>query len=181
MTKQELRKAIRAVKARQSDEQLRQLSEGIVARLLSLPQLVKAHTVAAYASLPDEVCTATLLQQLLLAGKTVLLPKVTGSETMELRQYCGPNDMQEGAFHIMEPSGAVVTDYSHIDLVIVPGMAFTADGARLGRGRGYYDRFISQLPKTAVRVGLCFPFQLVEHIPSEAHDQKMDIIISDPI
>lgn len=139
--------------------------------------MVSAKTVLAYAALPDEVDTTTLLDQLLADGKTILLPKVIDHEKMEVRLYTGRNDLQEGAFHILEPIGLPFRNLSAIDVAIIPGMAFTRDGKRLGRGKGFYDRFLAQLPSSTVRIGICFPFQLIENIPTESHDLSMDKVI----
>ena len=148
--------------------------------------------IMAYWPLKDEVDIRPLIGQLVGQGRTVLLPKVTGPETMELRRYTGPDDLKEGAFHIMEPTGELFTDYGQIDVVLVPGMAFDAAGHRLGRGKGYYDRFLAELnglflrtnlaPRTshlAPRIiGVCFPFQRVAEVSTEAHDVVMDEVIS---
>lgn len=110
------------------------------------------------------------------AGKTILLPRVTSETDMELRLYTGPDDLSRGAFGIMEPCGALFIDYSRIDLAVVPGMAFDCHGHRLGRGRGYYDRFLPLLPR-AYKIGICFPFQLVDTVPTDPMDVIMDEII----
>ena len=131
----------------------------------------------AYWPLPDEVDIRPLIDRMLAKGKTVLLPKVTGDETMELRRYASAADLAEGAFHIMEPAGEPFADYGLIDIVLVPGMAFDAAGHRLGRGRGYYDRFLTGL--TCYKIGICFPFQRVAEVPVDAHDVVMDEVIGE--
>jgi 5-formyltetrahydrofolate cyclo-ligase len=79
----------------------------------------------------------------------------------------------------MEPTGEVfsVDSYHEIDLAVIPGVAFDRHGARLGRGKGYYDRLLS-LMLNAYKIGICFPFQLLEHIPSEPHDVLMNEVVS---
>lgn len=153
------------------------MSHGIVEHLLALPEMISAKTILAYASLPDEVDTSELLEQLLAAGKTVLLPKVIDTENMEVRLYTGKADLHEGAYHIMEPIGVPFSNLSAIDIAVIPGMAFTNEGKRLGRGKGYYDRFLSLLPTQTRKIAICFPFQLVENIPTEPHDFIMDQVI----
>jgi 5-formyltetrahydrofolate cyclo-ligase len=64
-----------------------------------------------------------------------------------------------------------------LDLIVVPGLAFTAKGNRLGRGAGFYDRFLSGIPATTVKVGVCFEFQRVSEVPQESHDVKMDAVV----
>ena len=72
---------------------------------------------------------------------------------------------------------AAFTDYAAIDFIVVPGVAFDAKGNRLGRGKGYYDRLLPRIP-SAYKAGICFPFQLVEEVPAESFDVRMDIIIT---
>lgn len=107
--------------------------------------------------------------------KRIILPVVTGDE-LELRVYTGPQDLAIGSYGIAEPTGAPFTDYETIDLAVIPGVAFDRYGHRLGRGKGYYDRLLPQIP--ASKVGICFPFQLIEEVPAEAFDFRMDTIIA---
>ena len=95
---------------------------------------------------------------------------------MTLHRYTSRADLREGAFHIMEPSGEPFTAYAAIAVALIPGVAFDAAGRRLGRGRGYYDRFLRQLP-CARRVGVCFPFQRVAEVPAEPHDVSVDEVV----
>ena len=68
-----------------------------------------------------------------------------------------------------------------MDLIVVPGLAFTPEGSRLGRGAGFYDRFLSTISRTTLKIGVCFEFQLVSEIPQESHDVKMDAVVyADP-
>lgn len=171
-----LRKQIRALKQAHSPQEMSLLSEGITESVLSLPEVRAAHTLLLYNSISGEVSTAWLISRLLGQGKDVLLPVVTGSETMELRRYTGLEPMSESSFHIMEPEGEAFTDYAGIDVAIVPGLAFTPDGRRLGRGKGYYDRMLKLLGST-YKIGVCFPFQLVAGIPTGRYDVAMDTVI----
>ncbi len=140
--------------------------------------LAEAQTIMAYYSLPDEVNTHALIDELVAEGKTVLLPKVTGADTMELRRYTGRADLKEGTYHILEPVGEPFTDLAAIDLILVPGLAFDAAGHRLGRGRGYYDRFLhSKNRPYCVKIGVCFDFQKVDEVPVDAHDIAMDKVV----
>lgn len=176
--KHALRKAIRALKAQYTDEELRKMSSPICRSVLELQAIRDADVILAYASLKDEVCTAQLLDALIDSGKTVLLPKVLDDEHMEARRYTGRGDLAEGAFHILEPVGAPFSALETIDAAIIPGMAFTRDGRRLGRGRSYYDRFLALLPPSVAKIGICFPFQLLADIPTEPHDLTMTQVIS---
>ena len=202
VVKEDLRREIRRRKQQYTPAQLEELSEPIIARLR--PHLVDARVVMAYYSLPDEVNTHQLLDDLVAEGKTVLLPKVLDTTTMELRRYTGPHDLAPGPFGILEPSGS---KYSHsslltphssktppIDVALIPGVAFDALGHRLGRGRGYYDRFLRTLgtvpsvssaanyrgtvPGVRPRlIGLCFDFQIVPSVPVDPTDIPVDHVI----
>ena len=131
----------------------------------------------AYWPLPDEVDIRPLIDQLVAQGKTVVLPKVLDDETMELRRYTSSDDLREGAFHIMEPIGEPFTDYDAIDVALVPGMAFDAAGHRLGRGKGYYDRFLAE--RSGRTVCLCFRILVRADLPAEDTDVSVDLVITD--
>ena len=176
-----LRQQMRDAKL-QHREQLAAMSQEVVERLAG--RLENKKTVMAYWPLADEVDVRQLIDRIVAEGRVVLLPKVTGDTTMELRRYTSPADLAEGAFRIMEPVGEPFTDYDQIDAVLVPGMAFDAAGHRLGRGKGYYDRFLAAhfSPLTPhpspLLIGVCFPFQRVAEVPSEEHDVVMDEVVA---
>jgi len=174
MHKEALRQYIRQQKRQFTPAQLQELSLPVIARLREALQ--KADTILLYYSLPDEVDTHLLTDELAIAGKTILLPKVTGDETMELRRYRGREDLRRGPLQLLEPAGEPFHDEGAIEVAVVPGMAFDTEGHRLGRGRGYYDRFFatSFAHERPLLYGLCFPFQLVESVPAEDHDIRMD-------
>ena len=175
LTKPLLRQQMREAKKQHAD-QLAKWSADIVEKLTS-SILPHTSTILCYWPLPDEPDIRQLINTLVNAGKIVLLPKVTGDETMTIHRYTSPEDMAEGAFHIMEPTTAAFTDLAQIDTVLVPGVAFDAAGHRLGRGRGYYDRFLATCPPVR-KVGICFPFQRVAEVPFEGHDIVMDEVIA---
>jgi 5-formyltetrahydrofolate cyclo-ligase len=96
-------------------------------------------------------------------------------ETLSFRTVSTLSDLCPGRYGIREPVGGASPE--QLDLIVVPGLAFTADGNRLGRGAGFYDRFLSTIPGYAVKVGVCFAFQLVLEIPVECHDVKVDALV----
>lgn len=161
-----------------TDEMRQRQSEAACRQLMELPCWVQARTVLLYHALPDEVDTQMLIEEALRCqpAKRVLLPVVVGDD-LELREYDG--QMQMGAFGILEPSrqSVLFTDYNAIDLAVVPGMAFDAQGHRLGRGKGYYDKLLCQCPDVN-KVGICFDYQYVEEVPSEPHDILMDGVVT---
>ena len=186
LTKPLLREQMRETK-RQHADKMAGWSAEIVEKLWQ--QIGESRVVMAYWPLPDEVDVRPLIDRLVAEGRTVVLPKVTGDETMELRRYTSQADLSGGAFHILEPVGEPFVDYEQIDVALIPGVAFDAAGHRLGRGRGYYDRFLAEhlaprtshlVPRTSYLVprliGVCFPFQRVAVVPVDAHDVVLDQI-----
>jgi 5-formyltetrahydrofolate cyclo-ligase len=176
MDKKELRKYIRGLKREHEASELDALSTEICRKLMVHPKVQDAHVVMAYCSLPDEVNTHELLDRLLAEGKQVLLPRVIGDGLMELRIYTGPKDLAEGAFHIMEPTGEPFTDIDSIDVALVPGMSFDKSGNRLGRGKGFYDRFLRHAH--LYKIGVCFGFQMVDRVPTGPFDVPVDEVVS---
>lgn len=153
-------------------------SESIRQSIPSLPRWQDARVVAAYAALPGEPDLRPLDW---VGEKTVLLPRVDG-EDLVFHAVTDATLLKPGAFGVHEPDPAhcPTTDPATADIIFVPGLAFTADGHRLGRGRGYYDRLLATLPESVLRVGVCFPCQLVDSIPQEPHDESVDLVLSSP-
>lgn len=166
---------MRRLKAEMTAEQRAVLSSAICDSVLRLPLWQKARVVMLYSALPDEVDVAALIEKAWQEGKQVLLPKVTGETTMEVQSVGPDTPFFAGAFGISEPMGRKFQDLLSIDLVVVPGMAFDGRGNRLGRGKGYYDRFLPALTR-AYKLGVCFPYQLVDAVPSDPHDCRMDAV-----
>ena len=171
MNKQELRQYIRAQKKLHVTGELSPCEV-----LPQHPRIIDSRTILAYSALPDEVPTQALLDLLVKQGKTVLLPRVITDTDMEMRRYTGRHDLQLGTYSILEPTGELFTVYDTIDVAIVPGMAFDAEGYRLGRGKGYYDRFLVRVPYL-YKIGLCFSWQMVDKVPHDKHDIVMDEVI----
>ena len=172
MDKNTLRKEIRSRKKSYTQEQLLKKSEPILRKLESHPLFQNANRIMLYASLPDEVQTLDFIDKWQ-KMKTIILPTVIGDDIIPV-QSSENSIMQEGDFHILEPQNAPYT--GSIDLIVVPGMAFDKQGSRLGRGKGFYDRFLVKHPNTPT-IGLCFDFQLVDFIPKEPHDITIGEII----
>jgi 5-formyltetrahydrofolate cyclo-ligase len=173
MDKQELRRHIRQLKKSYAPESLQQQSRQILYQLSSHPDFQQAEHVMLYASLPDEVQTLDFIEEWK-KRKHIILPTVVGDDIIpvELTADC---PMVEGSFHILEPQS---NQYAGpLDLIVVPGMAFDRQGHRLGRGKGYYDRFLIKYPEVKT-IGICFDFQLLDEVPAEPHDQLIDEIIS---
>lgn len=176
LTKQDYRKEVRLRKKQYSASELKNLSRGIVRKLLELPCIKRAATVMLYCSLPDEVYTMDAIHELNCCGKRLVLPVVTGEAEMELRIYSGDQDLRTGSYGILEPCGKLFEEYENIDVAVIPGMGFDLNGNRLGRGKGYYDRFLAKA-KDIYKVGICFPFQVFKEIPATDFDVKMDKVL----
>ena len=177
MLKQELRKEIRSRKRQFTEAQLAEMSHRIMSSLLSHRRVKAAETILMYCSLPDEVATHEVLDTLVAMGKTVLLPVVTGETTMQLCIYRDSTDLETGAYNILEPTSEPFDRLREIDVAVVPGMAFDSCCNRMGRGKGYYDRFLPLLPQ-AYKIGVCFPFQRLDEIPATPFDVKMDEVLA---
>ena len=155
-------------------EQKSQQSAAIWERLEHTDAFRNATHILAYWSMDDEVQTPQFIEKWTAAGKRFYLPSIQG-EDLIVKRYDGtlkPGD----EFGIPEPTGEQVTDLSPIALVIVPGRAFDAQGNRMGRGRGFYDRLLPQLPH-AVKAGICFDCQKLPSVPTDENDIKMDLVI----
>ena len=181
MDKKELRRYIREQKRHFTPQQLGEMSLGIMSLLLSNSHIQKADAVLMYHSLPDEVDTHSALGQLLAMGKKVLLPKVVSETEMTIHEYTGQDSLQPSEpYGILEPTTpelSIVNCQLSI-VIVVPGMAFDRQGHRLGRGKGYYDRFLSRIPNI-YKIGVCFSFQLIDNVPSEPTDILVDEVLSD--
>ena len=173
MEKKELRAHIKALKKQHSKEQLMEQSEKILAKLEQHPDFIKAGRVMLYSALPDEVQTQAFLEKWHLK-KQIILPTVVGDDIIPV-EFGKDTAFAVGDFNILEPKNEPYT--GGFDLIIVPGVAFDPKGNRLGRGRGYYDRFLCQ-HLNVKRIGICFDFQMVEAIPTEPFDIRMDEVIT---
>lgn len=158
-----------------SQEQKKELSLPVFTRIEALDEFKKARCILLYWSMDDEVYTHDFINKWY-KDKTILLPCVAGDDLI-LRQYQGIESMIAGEqFGILEPKGAVYQDYASIDLMIIPGVAFDSMKNRMGRGRGFYDRLLKTCG--CEKLAVCFDFQIVEKVPTEEFDVKMDKVIS---
>lgn len=176
--KRALRKTIRERSATMDKETMVLGSQRIQKTLEESREFQEAEAVLLYHALPGEVQTEDLIWKWA-KKKRILLPRVKG-EDLEIIQVTSPEDLEAGTFGVMEPRGSALEDLSCIDLVIVPGQAFDRCNHRMGHGRGFYDRLLTQLPHTR-KIGIAFSWQIVESIPVEPHDISMDRVITDEV
>ncbi len=181
MSKQELRNQIRSLKKSFSKKELDFMSKEISCALLNEEKVLETETILAYFPLPDEVDITPVIDALVSQGKTVLLPKVVSETNMIICEYTSEADLQEGSYGILEPMGEEFYEYQKIKTALIPGMAFDNKGNRLGRGKGYYDRFLADMKAKTGRlpylIGIAFPFQIIRDIQTDMHDKCMDKVI----
>jgi 5-formyltetrahydrofolate cyclo-ligase len=179
------REAREAVRAMPSGERAA-AAEKILEHLKTWPAFRDAKSVAAFCATFEEVDTESLIRHALAEGKEVRLPYIVpgpGAGRMEfavIRDY--DRDLTEGAFGILEPKeelrGAALEPLAEPDLILMPGVAFDERGGRVGRGKGFYDRFLEG--KNTVRTGLAFEAQILrKKLPLEAHDQLLDGLVTE--
>lgn len=177
MNKDELRAQMRRMRRALSREAQQEAAEAVFARILALEAYQKARTVMAYAAARGELPLDAVLRDALAAGKTLALPRCEGEGVMCARRVTALDQLKTGAFGILEPDEACsIVGPEHMDLIFVPGTAFDTDGGRLGQGGGYYDRYLEKT--RAVRVGVCHDFALLDAVPCEAHDARMEIVVT---
>lgn len=167
---------IRAALAEQKRIYLPRVIATQVSMGVDVCEVAKGNTLAMGGTLPkksEQAMGSTLLKKSTLpAGNTV-----SGEEMiLEVRELA-PGQLALGRWGIWEPTdeAPLLSDYSRLDLVVVPGVAFSSDGKRLGRGKSFYDRFLPLVPRAAF-VGVCYPCQVVEQIPADPWDIGMDIV-----
>lgn len=173
MDKKELRSHIKALKRQHTKVSLIEQSSLILNKLESHKDFIEAKTVMLYSSLPDEVQTIEFIEKWR-HKKRIILPTVVGDDIIPV-ELTDDTDFAIGDFNILEPQNKPYN--GSYDLIIVPGVAFDKDGNRIGRGKGYYDRFLSK-NMDIKRIGICFDFQLIEEVPTEDNDIRMHEIIS---
>ena len=164
-----------------SVEQRREASERIRRLVGELPEFQQARTVLLFVSLPDEADTLGIIADALAAGKTVAVPKVDRKrKVMEAcRLHALDRGLAPGVFGIPEPQATEVVEPGAIDFVLVPARGFDREGNRIGRGGGYYDRYMSHPDFHAVRCGIAFAAQVLDAIPHDAHDLPIHVLVTE--
>lgn len=172
-TKRTLRAALLAARAALTPAQRSAAAAAIAARVLDLPEVASARTVAAYVGVGTELPTLPLLAALRDRGVEVLLPLLGSDGSLSWGRWSGT--LAEGPRGLLEPPAAD-TSLAGADVVIAPGVAYDALGRRLGRGGGSYDR---ALPAVRVPVvALALDSEIVESVPVEPHDRRVDVMVT---
>ncbi len=176
-SKADLRRLVRETEKCLSPHALRESDRVLAERFLSAEAYRRADTLLLYVGAGREPDTRPLIAAALAAGKTVALPKITGPGVMEARRIGSLTELVPDKFGIPAPDGGETLPPEAFDLILVPGAAFTPDGQRLGRGGGYYDRY---LPRTrGVKLALVRHQFIFPALPTQAHDIPVDILITD--
>ena len=174
--KKEIRKRIKSLKGEISLDVKKKRSLSILNRLKNNKAFERAKTVMLYWSMDDEVFTHDFVVEYA-KTKIIILPCVKG-DVLELRVFKGLENLIDGdGFGIPEPNGDLYMAIDDIDLIVVPGVAFDNQNNRMGRGRAYYDKLLRTT--NCEKIGICFKFQLLEKVPTDEYDIKMDLVISE--
>lgn len=174
--KKQLRKTMLARRERLSAEYMALAGSAIQAQVVSLPQYQKARSIFLYVSTEKEPSTRALIQRALDAGKAVYVPKCVSGQDMLAARIHGFSDLAPGRMGILEPEAWTETGDA-FDLILVPCVAASRDGKRLGHGAGYYDRFLAGRAENAVC--LCFREMLCETIPVTETDVTLPAVITE--
>lgn len=176
--RKQMARELRATTDRESKSRL------LFSHLFGLPQYAEADSVLLYAHIRNEVQTTFAIQQVWADGKQLVLPRCEGDELV-LYLVRSETELSPGAFGIPEPCEVVrnspgrIMSVSAIDLLCIPGVAFDFKGNRLGRGKGYYDRLLTQASPQSAIFGIAFDCQLLPTIPSEPHDRPMHGVVTE--
>ena len=177
--KARLRKEMLRIRAALSKEESESASRRIAERLAELDLSKRNGALLTYVSMGHEVDTRDVIGRWIEEAREVYVPPVAGEALLRWSRLLDPEDLRTGALGTPEPKD-IASDSSTLPpraVVLVPGVAFSSTGARLGRGSGYFDRFLSGYRGT--KVGLAFDLQIVRAIPEEGHDQRMDLVITE--
>ena len=183
----ELKRVIReqAHENRRQQENKDELSRAICEKFVSLPGYAAARTVMFYVDVRTEVRTRDYLATALTHGKKIVVPWCNDQGELELFWLKDMHDLAIGMYKILEPKPELrkladrQVSVAELDLVMVPGVAFTRDGARMGHGKGYYDKLLEHARPDVPLVALAFECQLFPEIPTQEHDVFMDKIITE--
>lgn len=174
MNAQEIRKQMRALRRALDAQEVEMLSQALCARIRATAAYRQSRSVLLYWPVGGEISPLALLED---AQKRFYLPRVEAPGEMSARLYGGKDALVKGAYGILAPGpDAPRLAAAQLELVIVPGLAFTGAMERVGQGGGYYDRFLPL--SRALRVGVCPEFALLDRVPVRAHDQRMDAVVT---
>ena len=173
--KDEIRLTMRERRRALTPEERTAASEIICAKLA----VFNFHSpVAVYLASPQEIDLSPFIRKMLATGVKVVAPRWNG-ETYELAVLKGPDEahLRKGPMGILEPAEAEIVSPKAVGVWLIPGLAFTRNGKRLGYGGGWYDRLLADAPKDAWKIGIAHAFQIADDLPSESHDILLSKVI----
>ncbi len=154
-------------------------AEAIAWRVLALPETQGIATALLYGASPEEASPHAIERMLRARGTRIAYPRVAGSRELTLHWVDDPGVLVEGSFGLLEPrADAPSASLAEIGLVIVPGIAFDADGNRLGFGGGYYDVLLANPELRAPSVAIAYDEQVVEGVPHDERDRPVDAVVT---
>jgi 5-formyltetrahydrofolate cyclo-ligase len=174
-----LRRQLRAAARQHASGERAAAATCLRARLQRQPLWRHARAVLFFAPLPDEPDVWPLVHDALRGGKVVALPRhcAAGDHYLACVIRSARRDLRPGRFGVPEPrADCPVIPLNRLDFVLVPGIGFSLDGARLGRGRGYYDRLLAQVP--GWKCGVAFDWQVTPALPVEPHDVRLNCLLT---
>lgn len=178
--KNSLRAQIKAKIATVSQKETKRVSARIAAHILQSAAYQAAKTVFCFVGTAREIDTMDILKDALAQGKTVCVPFCTDKGIMVAKQITTIGALKPGAYDILAPDAAAQTVAPQaIDLALLPCLAADANGNRLGYGGGYYDRYLSQLCRTATTICLCRAACIVPNVPHEAQDIAAEQVMTE--
>ena len=176
--KRALRRKFAAERQAIPEKERLEKSRAICNNFLSSMAYDHSDTVLLYYSINSEVDTQELIDSVLASGKRLALPVCRENSEMIFRYIESREDLTKGFFSALEPkAGLEEFKEARHAICVIPAIAFDKEGYRIGYGKGYYDMFLKDM--TALKIGVCHSFQLVDEIPSEPHDIKMDMIVTE--
>ncbi len=173
---------MKRMRKRQNPETVRTKSRAIAQRLFGLDAFVASRNLLIYMSLPGEVQTGDMIKEALDLGKRVCVPVLAEGGRLDVSEIQSLDlDFAVRALGVREPkdSDRIAVDPKLLDCIVIPGLAFDAQGGRIGFGAGYFDRFLAGVPKTAQRVALAFDFQILESLPQTPQDVPVHCILTE--
>jgi 5-formyltetrahydrofolate cyclo-ligase len=154
-----------------------ELSARIAERVLAVPEFIRANRVFCYANAFGEVDTRGLMREIIYSGRELYLPRVKRGVKMDAARLNSIDDLRTGPYGIDEPQGDESIKPGCLEVLLIPGVAFDRRGGRLGMGAGYFDRFL--LLCRGLKIGLSYDFQIIDRVPVNARDMRMDMVITE--